>query len=223
MSSRIETKDWLTPVDKEWLTVMQIQAQIRLGYKATLRWIYRYVPAETIGKRGRRLVVHITGLNAALTKCTWHPSSVYRKGYQGCLGRKPVNVNCRDALGKFVSHRLPGSDRPAAPKKVPPWIQDRRDRQTRRERYVTESTSQPEERVKSSGKGVIYSCTTSHRPQRREFEVPYTVAIVELEEGWHMLSNVIDCPHEEIEIGMPVEVSFVKMTDEITLPMFRQA
>ncbi len=75
--------------------------------------------------------------------------------------------------------------------------------------------------VKSSGRGVIYSCTTVHRPQRRELEVPYTVAIVELEEGWHMLSNVIDCPHEEIEIGMPVEVSFVKMTDEITLPMFR--
>ena len=75
--------------------------------------------------------------------------------------------------------------------------------------------------LKSSGKGVIYSCTTVHRPQRREFDVPYTVAIVELEEGWHMLSNVIERPHEEIEIGMPVEVSFVKMSDEITLPMFR--
>ncbi len=75
--------------------------------------------------------------------------------------------------------------------------------------------------VKSSGKGVIYSCTTVHRPQRREFDVPYTVAIVELEEGWHMLSNVIDTPHEKIEIGMPVEVSFVKMTEEITLPLFR--
>ena len=77
--------------------------------------------------------------------------------------------------------------------------------------------------VTSSGKGVIYSCTTIHRPQRREFDVPYTVAIVELEEGWHMLSNVIDTPYEEIEIGMPVEVSFVKMTDEITLPMFKLA
>ncbi len=76
--------------------------------------------------------------------------------------------------------------------------------------------------VKSSGRGVIYSCSTVHRPQQRGLEVPYTVAIVELEEGWHMLSNVIDTPHEEIEIGMPVEVSFVKMTDEITLPMFRK-
>jgi len=67
---------------------------------------------------------------------------------------------------------------------------------------------------------VVYSCSTVHRPQQQGLEVPYTVAIVELEEGWHMLTNVIDCPHSEIEIGMPVEVSFVKMSDEITLPMF---
>ena len=77
--------------------------------------------------------------------------------------------------------------------------------------------------VQSSGKGVVYSCTTVHRPQRLEFEVPYTVAIVELEEGWHMLTNIVECPHEEIEIGMPVEVTFRKMTDEITLPLFKPA
>jgi len=74
--------------------------------------------------------------------------------------------------------------------------------------------------VKSSGKGVVYSCSTVHRPQQMGLPVPYTVAIVELEEGWHILTNIIDCPHEEIEIGLPVEVSFVVMSDEITLPMF---
>ena len=75
--------------------------------------------------------------------------------------------------------------------------------------------------VESSGRGTVYSSTTVHRPQRLEFEVPYTVAIIELEEGWYMLSNVIGCPHEDIEVGMPVEVTFQKMSDEITLPMFR--
>ena len=74
--------------------------------------------------------------------------------------------------------------------------------------------------VKSKGLGVVYSCSTVYRPQQMGLEVPYTVAIVELEEGWHILTNVIDCPHEEIAIGLPVEVSFVKMSDEITLPMF---
>lgn len=77
--------------------------------------------------------------------------------------------------------------------------------------------------VESSGRGTLYSYTTVHRPQRPEFEVPYTVVIVELEEGFHMLSNLIDAPTGGIEIGMPLEVCFREMTEEITLPLFRPA
>lgn len=77
--------------------------------------------------------------------------------------------------------------------------------------------------VESRGRGTLYSFTTVHRPQRPEFEVPYTVVIVELEEGFFMLSNLVDCPPEEIRIGMPLEVHFVKKSEEITLPMFRPA
>ena len=88
--------------------------------------------------------------------------------------------------------------------------------------YCTHCFSGKLQWVRSSGRGVIYSCTTIHRPQRQEFEIPYTVAIIELEEGWHMLSNIVDCPHEEIEVGMPVEVFFREMSPEITLPMFRR-
>jgi len=75
--------------------------------------------------------------------------------------------------------------------------------------------------VESSGRGTLYSFTTVHRPQRPEFEVPYTVVIVELEEGWHMLTNLVECASEDLEIGMPVEVQFRRMSDEITLPLFR--
>ena len=75
--------------------------------------------------------------------------------------------------------------------------------------------------VESSGRGSVYSLTTVYRPQRPEFEVPYTVAIISLEEGWHMLSNLVECEIEEMRIGMPVEVTFRAMSDEITLPMFR--
>ena len=67
----------------------------------------------------------------------------------------------------------------------------------------------------------MYSLTTVYRPQRPEFEVPYTVAIVELEEGVHMLTNLVDCAIEDCRIGMPVQVTFQKMSDDITLPMFR--
>ena len=52
--------------------------------------------------------------------------------------------------------------------------------------------------------------------------MPYVVAIVELEEGWHMLSNLVGIAPEEVEIGMPLEVVFERMSDEITLPYFKR-
>lgn len=75
--------------------------------------------------------------------------------------------------------------------------------------------------VVSSGRGTLYSYTVVHRPQQPAFEVPYTVAIVLLEEGFHMLSNLVDVAPEKIWIGMPLEVVFHAMNDEITLPLFR--
>jgi uncharacterized OB-fold protein len=76
--------------------------------------------------------------------------------------------------------------------------------------------------VESSGRGTLYSYTTVERPQQPSFQVPYTVAIVELEEGWHMLSNLVGIAPHEVEIGMPLEVSFERMSDEITLPYFKR-
>ena len=75
--------------------------------------------------------------------------------------------------------------------------------------------------VESSGRGRVYSHTTIHRPPRPAFDVPYVVAIVELEEGWHILTNIIGCRLEAVLVDMPVEVSFERMSEEITLPMFR--
>ena len=75
--------------------------------------------------------------------------------------------------------------------------------------------------VQSSGRGVLYSYTIVHRPQQPVFETPYVPIIVELEEGWHMLSNLKGVAHGDIEIGMPLEVIFEKMSDEITLPYFQ--
>ncbi len=89
------------------------------------------------------------------------------------------------------------------------------------EPFCTECQSVELEWVESSGRGTVYSMTTVYRPQRPEFEVPYTVAIVELEEGWHMLTNLVDCPPEEMRVGLPVEVTFRRMSEEVTLPLFR--
>jgi uncharacterized OB-fold protein len=47
------------------------------------------------------------------------------------------------------------------------------------------------------------------------------VAVVELDEGPLMLTNIVDCAPDEVKVGMAVEVTFVDATDEITLYPFR--
>jgi uncharacterized OB-fold protein len=53
-------------------------------------------------------------------------------------------------------------------------------------------------------------------------EVPYAPVVVEMEEGVRLLSTVLDCPPEDLQIGMPVEVVFQDVTEEIALPKFRR-
>jgi uncharacterized OB-fold protein len=52
-------------------------------------------------------------------------------------------------------------------------------------------------------------------------EIPYNVTVVELEEGPRMTANLVGCPNDQIRVGMPVEVVFERITDEVTLPKFR--
>jgi len=73
----------------------------------------------------------------------------------------------------------------------------------------------------SSGRGTVYSHSVVHRPPVPGFEVPYAVIVVELEEGWFMLSNLVDCEPSNARIGLAVEVCFREASDEITLPCFR--
>ncbi|MGZ4206368.1 MAG: bifunctional MaoC family dehydratase N-terminal/OB-fold nucleic acid binding domain-containing protein, partial [Actinomycetota bacterium] len=76
--------------------------------------------------------------------------------------------------------------------------------------------------VRASGRGTVYSFVIYHHPPIPGFDVPYAVGLIELEEGVRMLTNVVDVPLDEIEIGMPVEVTFVSVDDDLTLPMFRR-
>lgn len=83
--------------------------------------------------------------------------------------------------------------------------------------------SEHAEWVKLSGRGVVYSWIVIHQSQHPAFnaETPYNVAIVELEEGPRLHTNILDCPHDQIHIGMPVEVVFDKVADGVTMPKFR--
>jgi len=77
--------------------------------------------------------------------------------------------------------------------------------------------------IDCAGRGSLYSYTVVHRPQRPEFTAPYVVAIVELDEGAFLLTNLVDCDPAALTIGQRVEVAFRKMSDAITLPYFKPA
>ena len=51
------------------------------------------------------------------------------------------------------------------------------------------------------------------------FDPPYVVAIVELEEGWRMATNLVDCAPEDVAVDLPVRVSF-RTAGDVTLPFF---
>jgi hypothetical protein len=74
---------------------------------------------------------------------------------------------------------------------------------------------------RSEGRGRLYSWTVVWRPQHPSFHVPYAPAIVELDEGFWLLTAIIGCDHEELQAGMPVVVDFHPANDDVTLPYFR--
>lgn len=77
--------------------------------------------------------------------------------------------------------------------------------------------------VRSTGRGEVYTFTVTHQnhaPGFRE-QLPYVLAYVELEEGVQMLTNIVDCAPDEVRIGLPVEVTFEDVTDEIAIPRFK--
>jgi uncharacterized OB-fold protein len=78
----------------------------------------------------------------------------------------------------------------------------------------------------ASGRGTLHSYVLNHRPPPDAgFEAPYSIAVVELEEGPRMLTNIVECPQtpEALVLDMPVEVVFERCNDAIALPLFRPA
>ena len=71
----------------------------------------------------------------------------------------------------------------------------------------------------------MYTYAIQYRPQAPGFEPPYITAIVQLEEGPRLLTNLIDVEPDpaNIQCDMAVEVAFHDLSDEISLPVFRPA
>jgi uncharacterized OB-fold protein len=74
---------------------------------------------------------------------------------------------------------------------------------------------------RSAGTGTIYSWTVVWRPQSPAFAVPYAPVIVDVDEGWQILSNVIGCEHDAVAVGLRVAVEFHATESGFSLPYFR--
>jgi uncharacterized OB-fold protein len=79
--------------------------------------------------------------------------------------------------------------------------------------------------LQSAGKGKVVTFTVTYESAPPAFyaAVPYAVAIIELDEGYRMMSNLVECDFDALECDMAVEIVFDAVTEEVTLPKFRPA
>jgi uncharacterized OB-fold protein len=77
----------------------------------------------------------------------------------------------------------------------------------------------------AAGRGTLYTYSVvpvNDLPPFNE-RVPYVAAIVELDEGPRVMTNVEGVPHDELRIGMPLVVDYKPISDDVTIPIFRPA
>jgi uncharacterized OB-fold protein len=77
--------------------------------------------------------------------------------------------------------------------------------------------------VEASGHGTVYTFVVVRETRAKGWEqlVPYVTAVVTLDEGPRMLTNIVDVAPEDVKIDMPVQVTFAEAEDEMKLPLFR--
>ena len=77
----------------------------------------------------------------------------------------------------------------------------------------------------ASGRATLYTYSIVYQNDLPPFpeRVPYVAAVVDLEEGPRVMTNVVDCDFDALQIGMALEVVFREETDDVTLAVFRPA
>ncbi len=77
--------------------------------------------------------------------------------------------------------------------------------------------------ARSSGRGTVFTWTVVARALHPAFQhtVPYAPVVIGMEAGVRLISEIVDCAPDRLEIGMRVEVIFDDVTADITLPKFR--
>lgn len=83
--------------------------------------------------------------------------------------------------------------------------------------------TQGTEWIRAGGRGKIYTFVVYHQAFHKAFEndLPYVTAIIELEEGPRLLSNIVGCRPQDVRCGMPLEVTWEDINEEFSLPKFK--
>ncbi len=89
--------------------------------------------------------------------------------------------------------------------------------------YCRECSNQTFHWAKASGKAKVVSSSIVRRPINPSFAamVPYVIAIVELDEGMRMMTNIVDAADRVIKAGDRVEVEFERQNEDTVIPVFR--
>lgn len=81
--------------------------------------------------------------------------------------------------------------------------------------------------IQASGRGKLHAFEIAYQAFQRAWKIkpPYVLAMIELEEGPRMMSNLVNVAPDPkaIRCDMPVEVVFTKLNDDVTLPLFQPA
>ena len=75
----------------------------------------------------------------------------------------------------------------------------------------------------ASGRGTLYSFVVNHYPQVPAFEYPLPVGLIELEEGTRLVADLVEVDPDAVTIGMPLEVVWLDVEPDLTLPAFKPA
>jgi uncharacterized protein len=77
--------------------------------------------------------------------------------------------------------------------------------------------------IVAAGAGEVFSYVVHHHPPVPGKRLPIVIALVQLTEGVRVLAEVVGVEPGQVEIGMPVQVTFIKVDDDLTLPAWRPA
>ena len=123
------------------------------------------------------------------------PSPVSRPFWDG-LGDSEVRIQRCSSCGEYVFYPRP---------------------------HCTACLSDSLEWVVLGGGGKVYSFTIVRRAMNPAFaeDVPYVYAIVELDEGPRLMTNIVGCAPEDVRVDMPVKAVYDRVTPEMTLLKFQ--